>query len=786
MKKIVSFGFMAVVIFSAFAFTKNNIIYVHFLNNSFSKLDSLISKVNPVADTRVLSPEESLAAFRVPSGFHVELVASEPMIHEPVAIAWDGNARMYVCEMRTYMQDADAKGEYEAVSRIMLLDDTDGDGKMDKSSVFIDSLSLPRMILCANHELIVNETDTYNLWSYKDTNNDGKADEKRKVYDVKMAAPGNLEHQRSGLDWNLDNWIYMTVDPVRLKYKNGKMIADSLHSGSNGQWGLTHDNYGKLFFSRGGGENAGSGFQINPKYGALEFADAYDEATFGPVWSLISNADAQGGLRRLRPDSTLNHFTAGCGQSIYRGDKLGKGLQGDYLICEPVARIIRRANVVNNHGKTQLVNVYQQQEFIASTDFYFRPNNTYTSPDGNLYIVDMSRGIVQESQWTPKGSWIRNQINRLGLEKVKQNGRIWRLVKDGESPSARPNMLNENSRQLVKHLANPNGWWRDNAQKQIILLGDKSVIPTLKKVLAGQAISQIQNIDALAKIHALWTLEGLDALDFDTALKALSDSDAQVRRQAIWAAESFVRKNNTPIIDKIIALSHDENEEVKIQALLTLSQSKSTKTKEAVKSILNINKENPVFLAIDNSLKKNDEYKNFGSKLGRLSVEERDLVLKGSETFKAFCSSCHGLDGKGLASKIAPPLVGSKHLVEKEMLQKILMNGLSGPVDGITYPTIMPPLSENNDEYIASVASFIRFQFGVAPPPTPKNPNADKMVILSEEERAKLQNRPNNGNFVNTYSRPLGGIKVDEVKAIRKDFGNKNAPWTIDELEVKK
>jgi cytochrome c553 len=201
---------------------------------------------------------------------------------------------------------------------------------------------------------------------------------------------------------------------------------------------------------------------------------------------------------------------------------------------------------------------------------------------------------------------------------------------------------------------------------------------------------------------------------------------------------------------------------------------------------LTLNKENPVFSAVDNSLRKNEEYKNFGSKLGRLSVEERDLVIKGSETFKAFCSTCHGLDGKGLASKIAPPLMGSKHLVDKEMLLKILMNGLSEPIDGITYPTIMPPLSENNDEYIASVASFIRFQFGVAPPQAPRNPNADKIVILSEEERARLQNRPNKGNFANIFSRPLGGIKVEEVKAIRKDFGNKNAPWTMAELEVRK
>ncbi|MDB5240908.1 MAG: cytochrome, partial [Spirosoma sp.] len=486
--------------------------------------------VNPIANPVPLTPEQSLKAFQVPRGYHMELVASEPMIHEPVAIAWDGNARMYVAEMDTYMQDADATNEHEPLSRVMLLEDTNGDGKMDKSSVFIDKLMLPRMLLCVNHELIVNETDTYDLWRYKDTNGDGVADDKKRIYQVDRKAPGNLEHQRSGLDWNLDNWIYVTVDPVRFRYTNGTVTVDSLPSGSNGQWGLTHDNYGRLFFSRGGGENAGSGFQINPKYGALEFADAYDEQTFSPVWSIIANPDAQGGSKRLRPDSTLNHFTAGCGQSIYRGDKLPADLVGDYLICEPVARIVRRAHVVNQQGKTQLVNVYNQQEFIASSDFYFRPVNTYTGPDGSLYVVDMNRGIIQESQWTPKGSWIRPQIERLGLDKQIQRGRIWRLVQDGVKPGPKPHLLDEPASKLVTYLGHPNGWWRDNAQKQLIALGDKSVAPTLQQMAEGRQANGAKKPSALARIHALWTLEGLAALEQTTIASALKDEDPQVRR----------------------------------------------------------------------------------------------------------------------------------------------------------------------------------------------------------------------------------------------------------------
>ena len=167
---------------------------------------------NPTPGPQYLSPEESMKTMHLPRGYRLELVASEPMIREPVAIAWDGNARMYVAEMLTYMQDADATGEQQPQSRISLLEDTDNDGKMDKSTVFIDSLLLPRMIQCVGKELLVNETNTITLHSYRDTDGDGKADVKKVVYQNPRAdvAGANMDHQRSGLDWNLDNWMYMT------------------------------------------------------------------------------------------------------------------------------------------------------------------------------------------------------------------------------------------------------------------------------------------------------------------------------------------------------------------------------------------------------------------------------------------------------------------------------------------------------------------------------------------------------------------------------------------------
>ena len=250
--------------------------------------------VNQSPITAAQSPEAAMKSFRLPKGYRLELVASEPMITEPVAIAWDGNGRMYVAQMDTYMQTIDAKGQYEPESKIMLLEDTDDDGRMDKSSVFIDSLTAPRMILTVGHELFVNETNSYSIFAYQDTNGDGRADKTRTVYHNPKRAYGNIEHQRSGLDWNLDNWIYVTTDPVRFKYQQGKLIVDTLTSGSNGQWGLTHDDYGRLYFSRAASGMAATGFQINPAYGQLDLEGAWDEK-FQQIWPLIKTPDINGG-----------------------------------------------------------------------------------------------------------------------------------------------------------------------------------------------------------------------------------------------------------------------------------------------------------------------------------------------------------------------------------------------------------------------------------------------------------------------------------------------------------
>ena len=718
-----------------------------FISNQVIKVDSVPKNLE--FKLMPLSPEQSLAKFIVPDGYHLELVASEPMITEPVAIAWDGNAKMYVAQMETYTQDTDGTGTKDPKSRVMLLEDTNNDGKMDKSSVFIKDMVLPRMLLCVNHELLVNETDTYDIYSYRDTNGDGISDIKKPVYILGKVAPGNLEHQRSGLVWNMDNYIYQTVDPIRFRYVNGKLQADSLHSGSNGQWGLTSDNYGRLFFSRGGGENAGSGFQINPKYGQLEFNDAYSEEKFSPVWSKIQNPDVQGGLSRVRKDSTLNHFTSANGQSIFRGDRLPADFVGDYIINEPVARIIRRAKVINREGKTFLESAYEApQEFIASTDTYFRPVNTYTGPDGCLYIVDMARGIIQESNWTPKGSYLRSKIDYYGLSKVNQRGRIWRLVHDGYKPSAMPKMLDIPAKNLVAYLSHPNGWWRDNAQKQLIILGDKSVVETLKVLVTDQ-----KNNTALGKLHALWTLEGLDAINKDLLLVALKDTDPQMRRAAIWISERYIKQNDNQWIEHLGKMANDESFEVKTQLLLSFGASKNELAKKIVQEILAKNPNNQMLASVKMSTDKNEDAKIYGMKLASFSPPERKLIVGGSEIYKGMCSPCHGGDGKGLPTNAAPALRGAKHInADKEIAIRILLHGLKGSIEGKTYPSEMASMKENSDEWIASVLSYIRYEFVGTNIRVPKG-------------------------------RQSAVVQPEEVKALRVKYTEVNEAWTMEAFE---
>jgi mono/diheme cytochrome c family protein/glucose/arabinose dehydrogenase len=700
MKKIISILFLALTFYSC-------------QNEEKVYKDEIYKKpsIDPNPELIALSPEESMNKIHLPEGFKIELVASEPMVSEPIALAWDGNGSMYVAQLNTYMQDADATNENEPWSRVMKLDDTDGDGVMDKSSVFIDSLVLPRIVLPLDDRVLVGVTYDRNIYSYRDTDDDGVADEKILVLEDPDRDNRNLEHQDATMIWGLDNWLYVSNDPFRYRFEDDRLIRDTLPEPMPGQYGLTQDEVGRLFFSRAGGEIPALGFQQNPAYGQLTLKEHWDESFMEP-WPIVGSPDTQGGPRRFRKeDNTLNRFTAVSGQEVYLGDKM-PGAYGDLFIPEPVGRLIRRAKVSHVDGKIVLENRYDKAEFLASTDPLFRPVFTSTGPDGSLYIADMYRGIIQEGNWVGKGSYLREIVDERGYDKFFQRGRIYRVYHEEMTPGEKPQLLNKSAKELVSYLSHPNGWLRMTAQKLIILKKDASVVEDLEAIVRGnegffQTLFEDDKDYGLERLHALWTLEGLHAERKEIVKTAMKDADPRVRAAAVRIAERYIKVKDTEILSAMQEMSNDPDPEVLQQVVLT-SRANNEGTKEMVAGIQARFAGNEL-LATTTAENLNPSF----SEIAMLKDKYRMMnggnqIVAGYVIFKDNCSVCHGIDGKGI-DQLAPPLVGSPRVTGDPMTTtKILLHGLTGPIDGKEYNGPMASFAQYDDTEIANVLSYIR------------------------------------------------------------------------------
>lgn len=659
----------------------------------------------PLAD---LTPKEAMARIKVPAGYHLELVASEPMIQHPVMCTWDGDGRMYVAELRTYMKDVDGKGENEPVSRVSRLTDTNGDGVMDEATAFADNLVLPRMVLPLDDRVIIAETYTGSFTSYRDSNGDGVADEKKEVFKG-SPTKANLEHQDTALVWGLDNYLYTGQLNRRFRLTSGGLMESSQLFGPNSQWGLAMDDVGHFFCSAAGGERAAYGFQQFPTYGSLSLPGE-TEPGFDEPFPIVQTLDTQGGLGRIHPiKGTVNHFTGCCGQSIFRGDRLPKDLVGDLLLPEPVGRLIRRAKVNNVGGKRVLANATPGAEFIASTDLAFRPVWTATGPDGCLYIVDLHHGIVQESAWVTPGSYLRDTVLREGYDKYTGHGRIYRLVHDGQKPGPQPHMLRESPAELVQHLSHPNGWWRDTAQKLIILKGDKSVVPALTKLARTGA-------EPLGRMHALWTLDGLGATDPKLLADAFADPDERVRIGALRLSDSYLQRGDAVMIAKVEPLLKDKSLDVVVQAIDSLRWVPAKGAHAVMSAAAVAHPGNEIVVAsLQQSLQFDPLHPSgIGIKIDPVGMA---LIKNGAEHFAQICFACHGPDGKGVISSdgltLAPPLAGSPRVLgSPEALVRIVLHGLVGEVDGKNYLGLMIPQNANDDRWIAEILTYVRNSFG--------------------------------------------------------------------------
>jgi putative heme-binding domain-containing protein len=694
-----------------------------------------------------LSPEESLARIEVLDGYRLELVAHEPMVEEPVAIAWDGNGRMYVAEMRTYMQEIDGIDQMRPVSRVMRLEDSDDDGRMDRHTVFVDRLILPRMILPLRDELIICETDTLDLYSYRDTDGDGIADEK-KLWHAGGPRGGNLEHQPSGLVWAIDNWIYTTYTNHRYRFARGRVEREPLPH-SSGQWGLAQDDVGKLYYSTAGGETPAMDFQQPIIYGQIAFPGE-EVPGFREVFPIVHIPDVQGGRGRVRDDDTLNHFTGCAGQTIYRGDRLPADLYGDLIIPEPVGRLVRRAKVRNVLGKSVLSNAYERTEFIRSSDPNFRPLNSATGPDGCLYIVDMYRGIIQEGNWVREGSYLRTIVEEWSLDKNIGRGRIYRVVHGEASRGPRPRLLDATPEELVSALSHPNGWWRDTAQKLLVLAGERAIVPVLEREATNAA-------SGLGRLHAHWTLEGLEAVSPALLERGMDDPDPRVRAAAIRIAERFLGDATTPVARSLEArlrrLAADADPNVSVQVLLSSQITAHPARPELDALALEKHPESDAVRGVIRSYERRlaaiEAERRRVAEIRKKNEREGRSYELGRLTYATLCITCHGADGRGAPAPdepgrtIAPPLAGSERVFgAPDRLIRILLHGLTGPVDDTEYREQMIAMGSNPDPWIASVLSYVR----------------------------------------NAWDQRASFITPEDVLAARRSSGERGRPWTLAEL----
>jgi mono/diheme cytochrome c family protein len=694
---------------------------------------------SPKPPVKAKTPQEEAQTFILPPGYRMELVLAEPDIISPAVIKFDGNGRMYVAEFITYMRDADGNRQHLPESRITRFESTKNDGVFDKRTVFVDKLVLPRTIVPLDaNSILTNETASDDVIKYTDTNNDGVADRREHFYSgVGLGRDGNLEHEQAGFVWGLDNWIYTTYNAFRFRWTPAGILKEP--TGPNGgQWGVTMDDDGKMWFMDAGGERGPMNFQVPIHYGSFTVPEQY-ETGFEIVWPESGLSDTQGGMVRVRmPVGRLNHFTAASGADIVRAHRMPADLQGDLLVSEPVGRLIRRAKVVRSEGHTQLRNAYPGSEFILSTDPLFRPINIQTAPDGTIYIADMYHGIIQESNWTRPNSYLRRKIEQYQLDKVIAHGRIWRLRFDGlpmvpatpAGPAAqatpeipaqpalaldpqRPRMLDETPAQLVAHLSHANGWWRDTAQQLLVQRQNKSVVPSLQQLARGTGAA-----NPVPRFHAIWTLEGLGALDLGLVRELMKDANPRVRVQALRASETLYKTGVRALGDDYRAMTKDSDPDVAIQAMLSANLFKLAESDALIKDTMAANKARGVQQIGERLLQRNAAAATTAA--AGYTPEQLEQMKEGETVFKSLCQTCHGEDGRGMpvagstdGSMMGPPIAGSPRVQgHRDYVIKTLLHGMTGPLAGQTFTQVMLPMGTQNDQWIANVGSYVRNGFG--------------------------------------------------------------------------
>lgn len=497
----------------------------------------------------VLSPEEALKTFQIEEGFEIQLVAAEPLIEDPVCMAWDADGRLWVAEMITYMPDQFANGEETPKGNIVILEDTDGDGVMDKRTVFLDKIVLPRALAFAKNGLLY--ADYQKLYFIRI--NPGDKPGPKQVVDSSYSDDGkaksNVEHQANGLLYGLDNYYYNAKSTRRYKqvgtrFRTDKETKRNLSGGTEfrGQWGITQDDDGRILTNR---NPIPIEYELLPPSVTKRNPNFKFKNPLLKVSNKVWPAHPTPGVNRAYQPNVVDHntwklkvATATCGPEIYRGTQFPAEYYNNVFVPEPAGNLVKRVILgTDADGKPTAKQAYEGREFLTSTDERNRFVNAYTGPDGALYLVDMYRGLIQHQTYISE--YLRRQINARKLDKPLGYGRIYRVVhKDSKIDHAAPKLSEMESVQLVELLGHGNAWHRHTAQRLLVQRNDPDAVAALTTMATTSDNPQ-------ARIHALWTLDATtddkrnSNLTAQTLLSASATDNQRVRVQVIRLTEAF-------------------------------------------------------------------------------------------------------------------------------------------------------------------------------------------------------------------------------------------------------
>lgn len=550
------------------------------------------------------TPREEQATFRVLKGFKVELAACEPQVVDPVALAFDERGRLFVAEMIGYPNEGVATGPVLS-GRVRLLEDRDGDGFFEKSTVYRDKLRLPTSVMPYRGGLLV--ADAPDLLYLEDKDGDGKAEKKRVLYTGFDLS--NIQQLPSALQWGLDNWVYACVGgrggTVRLPEKKsfGPLvlrgrgirfhpdIPGSLEPTSGGgQFGLTPTN-GQQWFTATNSQHLrhivlpDHYLRRNPllpvRTTTIDIPDhgaacKVHRISKFEAWRVERTTRRKTGPRakRFSPTELVpgGFITSACSPLVYNADLFPKEYRGQVFVCDPANNLIHR-DILEPKGATFVAHRADANcEFLASTDNFFRPVNSTIGPDGAIYIADFYREVIETPLSLPDD--IKKRVN----EETLARGRIWRIVPDGKHKHVRPALDKASAAELVQNLGKANIWWRRTSQRLLVERQDKSAVKPLQKLLRTSKRPP-------ARMHALWTLAGLKALTDADIKIGLRDASAGVREQALRLAED--RLQSSAKLRKLVAkMADDPAFRVRFQLAFTLGEAPGGETATALGKIV--------------------------------------------------------------------------------------------------------------------------------------------------------------------------------------------------------